>query len=592
MNDTSFADLLDRLDLEAKVRLLTGETFFTLHGEPSIGLSPMAFSDGPTGVRGVEFGAVRASLLPNATLLAASWSEDTAHEVGGILAEEAERQHIHVVLGPTINLHRSALGGRLFEAYSEDPLLTGRLAAAYVRGLQERGIGACLKHLVANESETERHTVDSQVDDRTLRELYLLPFEIAVQDADPWSAMAAYNDVNGVPATEHDEINNGILKQEWGWPGLLMSDWFAAKSTAAAANGGLDLVMPVLHSPWGDALVAAVENGEVAIEVIDDHVRRLLLLAQRVGALGEPRVWPAEVIEPDNAVRREQLTRLAASGMTVLRNELTLPLEPSASVALIGRHALETTCMGGGSAQVRAPYQVSIAEGLTSRLDAQVSVTDGVNVRSRPRAARPGFLLDPVTGAPGVRMRAYSATGALLDDAVKDENIGLHGMGDTFEPLGRVELRAIVPAGVMRVGVLGIGEWSMRVGTHEATPSLSATTDDVGEAVLRPPGWFTDVLLDGPTELVAEVVPTHSGGHGALGLIAEPTPTTTRSPPRPRPQPPPTSRSWSSGSPRRRRRRPSTRRLWRSRDGKTRWSRPLRPSPPGLSSSSTRLHPC
>lgn len=233
MNDTSFANPLDRLDLEAKVRLLTGETFFTLHGEPSIGLSPMAFSDGPTGVRGVEFGAVRASLLPNATLLAASWSEDTAHEVGGILAEEAERQHIHVVLGPTINLHRSALGGRLFEAYSEDPLLTGRLAAAYVRGLQERGIGACLKHLVANELETERHTVDSQVDDRTLHELYLLPFEIAVQDADPWSAMAAYNDVNGVPATEHDEINNGILKQEWGWPGLLMSDWFAAKSMSS-----------------------------------------------------------------------------------------------------------------------------------------------------------------------------------------------------------------------------------------------------------------------------------------------------------------------------------------------------------------------
>ena len=526
MND-SFAEILGMLDLEGKVRLLSGEGFFTLHGDASIGLQPMAFSDGPTGVRGVEFGAVRASLLPNATLLAASWSEETAHEVGGILAEEAERQQIHVVLGPTINLHRSTLGGRLFEAYSEDPLLTGRLAAAYVRGLQERGIGACLKHFVANESETERHTVDSRVDARTMRELYLLPFEIAVQDADPWSAMAAYNDVNGVPATEQGELNNGVLKADWAWPGLLMSDWFATKSVAPAANGGLDLVMPALHSPWEAALVAAVEAGEVGVEVIDDHVRRLLRLAQRVGALGEPRVWPTVTIEPDSPTRREQLTRLAAAGMTVLRNhEQTLPLPPDLSVSLIGRHAIETTCMGGGSAQVRAPYEVSIADGMALRLGDRVSVTDGVHVRTRPRAARPGFLVDPVSGLPGVRMRALSHDGDVLDDMVQDENVGLFGMSDSLESLERVELRAVVPAGAMRVGVLGMGEWSLRVGNREFSAALSAATADVGEAVLRPPGWFTDVLLDDPTELVAEVAPSFSGGHGALGLIAEPTPST------------------------------------------------------------------
>ena len=253
------------------------------------GCTRWRFSDGPTGVRGLEFsGGPLTCLFPNATLLASSWSVETAREVGSLLAEEAARQRIHVVLGPTINLHRSPLGGRLFESYSEDPLLTGCLAAAYVRGLQDAGIGACLKHLVANEAETERHTVNSVVDERTLRELYLLPFEIAVQDADPWSVMAAYNDVNGSPATEQDEINNGILKHEWGWPGLLMSDWFATKSAAPAANGGLDLVMPGPEGPWGDALVAAVDSGEVASAVLDDHVRRLLLLADRVGALGAP----------------------------------------------------------------------------------------------------------------------------------------------------------------------------------------------------------------------------------------------------------------------------------------------------------------
>jgi beta-glucosidase len=525
--DDSFDELLGTLDLEGKVRLLSGEGFFTLHGDASIGLQPMAFSDGPTGVRGVEFGAVRASLLPNATLLAASWSEETAHEVGGILAEEAERQHIHVVLGPTINLHRSTLGGRLFEAYSEDPLLTGRLAAAYVRGLQERRIGACLKHFVANESETERHTVDSRVDVRTLRELYLLPFEIAVQDAGPWSVMAAYNDVNGVPATEQGELNNGVLKAEWAWPGLLMSDWFATKSVAPAANGGLDLVMPALHSPWGAALVAAVEAGDVDVAVVDDHVRRLLRLAQRVGALGEPRAWPSVTTEPDSSTRREQLTRLAAAGMTVLRNQQqALPLPAGATVALIGRHAIETTNMGGGSAQVRAPYEVSIAEGMTLRLGDRVGVTDGVHVRTRPRAARPGFLVDPVTGAPGVRMRALSRDGHVLDDTVQDENVGLFGMSDSLDALERVELRAVVPAGSVRVGVLGIGEWTVRVGDLESSVTLSAATDDVGEAVLRPPGWFADVTLDAPTEILAEVFPNPAGGHGALGLIAEPTPST------------------------------------------------------------------
>ena len=210
----------------------------------------MAFSDGPTGVRGVEFGTVRASLLPNATLLAASWSEETAHEVGGSWPRRRAPAHPRRA-GPNDQPAPVASGRTPVRGVLEDPLLTGRLAAAYVRGLQERGIGACLKHFVANESETERHTVDSRVDARTLRELYLLPFEIAVQDADPWSVMAAYNDVNGVPATEQDELNNGVLKAEWAWPGLLMSDWFATKSAAPAANGGLDLVMPALHSPWG-----------------------------------------------------------------------------------------------------------------------------------------------------------------------------------------------------------------------------------------------------------------------------------------------------------------------------------------------------
>ena len=288
-NTTPYAALLGQLDLRTKVRLLTGETAFTLWGEDSIGLAPMAFSDGPTGVRGLKFtGGEKVALFPNATVLASAWSEETAREVGAMLAEEAERQHIHVVLGPTINLHRSPLGGRLFEQYAEDPLLTGKLAAAYVKGLQDKGIGACLKHLIANESETERNFMDSVVSEEALREVYLLPFEIAVEESNPWSIMAAYNDVNGVAATEQEHVNNEVVKGEWAWDGLLMSDWFATKTSAPAALGGLDLVMPGPDGPWGEALVADVESGAVPESVIDEHVCRLLRLAERVGALGGP----------------------------------------------------------------------------------------------------------------------------------------------------------------------------------------------------------------------------------------------------------------------------------------------------------------
>jgi beta-glucosidase len=493
MDDAQLDERIARLPLDRKARLLTGASMFTLRGDDEIGLAPMAFSDGPTGVRGLHFtGGPLTCLFPNATLLASSWRAETAAEVGRLLAEEAERQHIHVVLGPTVNLHRSPLGGRLFEAYSEDPLLTGHLAAAYVSGLQSQGVGACLKHLVANEAETNRHTVDIVVDERTLRELYLLPFEIAVEDADPWSVMAAYNDVNGVPATEHGPINNGILKGEWGWSGLLMSDWFATKSAAPAANGGLDLVMPGPTGPWGPALVAAVEAGEVDESVVDDHLRRLLRLASRVGAIDERRAWRTDLPEPGGDVRREQLTRLAAEGMTVLANDGTLPLARGGSVALIGRLALETTCMGGGSAAVRAPHQVSIADGLTAATDG-VTVADGVAVRARARA-----------GQFEMRVRQYGASGALLSDHQSEEAKTVGNMIDQelAEPVTRVVMSATVPGGAMRVGFLGVGTATVTVGDASYEVTLESETDDMGGDFLRPPGWQTDVVLDGPTELV------------------------------------------------------------------------------------------
>ncbi|MGZ3146066.1 glycoside hydrolase family 3 protein [Lentzea chajnantorensis] len=428
---TDIEEALTGLDLERKVRLLTGAALFALHPEPAIGLAALKVSDGPTGVRGAELrGGTVAALLPNATLLAQHWDPELAREVGALLADEAAAQQVHVVLGPTINLHRTPLGGRLFEAYSEDPLLTGVLAAAYVRGLQDKGIAATPKHFVANESETERRTASSVVDEKTLREVYLLPFEVVVEDARPWAVMAAYNRVNGIAATDHAELVEGVLKDEWGFDGLLMSDWFATKSTAESANGGLDLVMPGPGGPWEERLVEAVRAGEVAESTVDEHVRRLLRLADRVGAFGE-RSWPTGVPAPDSPRRREQLRRFAAGGMTVLTNSGVLPLDAQ-EVALIGRPALDTVAQGGGSAGVRPPHVVSIADGLAAELGDRLSVVDGVEVRTRHAAPAPGVLRN-------IRATTFDADGEVL--AVRDVEIAeLAAYGGWAQGAAAIEL--------------------------------------------------------------------------------------------------------------------------------------------------------
>ena len=532
---TEYDELVGRLDLRAKVTLLTGAAAFTLTPAPEIGLAEVRLSDGPTGVRGLSFNTDRAvALLPNATLLASAWSEETAHEVGGLLAEEAQAQGIHAVLGPTINLHRSALGGRLFEAFSEDPLLSGVLAAAYVQGMQAHGVGACLKHLAANESETDRTTMNSVVDEATLREVYLLPFEIAVAESEVWSVMAAYNDVNGVPATEQDHLINEVLKGEWAYDGLVMSDWFATKTAGPAANGGLDLVMPGPDGPWGEALVSAVESGEVDERVIDEHLRRLLRFADRVGALGRERPPATDLPEPDGPARAEQLRRLAAAGMTVLTNrDETLPFSRSASVALIGRHAIETMDMGGGSAQVNPPYQASVAEGLRALLgEDRTVVVDGVPVRARPTPARDTVVTDPDTGEQGLHLRLLSADGTVLEEQHGARTSVVAGLHDEYDaPVHAVSLRAVVDLdGPAEIGVLGVGGWRLRVGEHDDEFSLEVAGTGFAEEMFAPPTRTRTLAVADRVLVEADVVlPGAAEGNelassGRFGLVAGPAP--------------------------------------------------------------------
>src|SRR3954469_18841451 len=306
-------ELLSALSLEQKVRLLTGADFWALHAEPAVGLRSIVTSDGPAGVRGRLWDERDPSAnVPSPTALAATWDVGRVERLGRLLGFEARRKGVDVLLAPTVNLHRSPLGGRVFECFSEDPYLTGVLGAAFVRGLQAEGVAATVKHFVANDSETERFTLDARVDERPLRELYLLPFELIMTEH-PWAVMAAYNRVNGTTMTESPLLRE-ILKDEWGWDGLVMSDWMATRGTVGAGNAALDLAMPGPEGVWGDALVAAVRAGEVSEAAVDDKVRRLLRLAERVGARGGARAAGAGEASPAGADGRA-----AAGGDAPLR---------------------------------------------------------------------------------------------------------------------------------------------------------------------------------------------------------------------------------------------------------------------------------
>ena len=282
--------------------------------------------------------------------------------------------------------------------------------------------------------------------------------------------------------------------------------------------------MPGPEGPWGEALVAAVRSGEVSEATVNDHVFRLLRLADRVGALGAVRSWP-DGPEPDSDLRREQLKRIAASGMTVLQNKGALPLNAGSRVALIGRHAVDTVCLGGGSSQVRPPHQVSIAEGMRARLGDRVTVVDGVDVRSRRRPAPPDSLIDPITGQPGTRVRIFTETGEMVADHVAGDNqCDVHGV-DFPGTTVRIEMSAIVPTGRQSIGAIGVGEWVVKIGDQPHVASLRTVTADHAEAILRPPGMAIDVVLETATEVVATVIAPLSE-HSAFAIVAEETPRT------------------------------------------------------------------
>jgi beta-glucosidase len=510
-----------RLSLEQKIRLLTGEDFWALYSEPEAGLRRLVLSDGPAGVRGQSWDERDSSAnVPSATALAATWDTGRVEAIAMLLAREARRKGVDVLLAPTVNLHRTPYAGRCFECFSEDPLLTARIGASYVRGLQRSGVGATVKHFVGNDSETQRMTVDVRIDDRTLRELYLAPFEAIVRDAGAWAVMAAYNGVNGSPMTQSPLLRD-ILHGEWGYDGLVMSDWTATHDTEAAAQAALDLAMPgpaSLYGPWGEALLEAVGKGAVDEALIDDKVVRILRLAARVGALADGPAPPELAVEaPDSMTVAQELRAAAAAGFVLARNDGLLPLprygpadRPGLGrrvrLAVIGPNAEVARTMGGGSATVFPPYTISPLEGLRNA-GLHVSYAPGVTSHLRGGAARAPWLLRPdrvADAGTGAEIRFLSQTGELAGSELRDGAtfMWLSGFATSgvTEPVARVEVRCGIRAttgGEYQLGVSGLGRYRLLVDGAEAFDAVLTLPEDcdIAEALMRPPQQLAPVRL-------------------------------------------------------------------------------------------------
>lgn len=393
--------LLSQMTLEEKASLTAGADFWTTVPIERLGIPPMKVTDGPNGARGGDFsGGVSAACFPVGIALAATWDPDLIGRIGVALAEEAKSKGASVLLGPTVNMHRSPLNGRNFECYSEDPYLTSRMAVAYVKGVQSQKVGTSIKHFVCNDSEFERMSISSEVGERALCEIYLPPFRAAVLEAGTWSVMSAYNKVNGVHCSENTYTLQDILEGEWGFDGLVVSDWFGTRSTVDSANNGLDLEMPGPAVWMGSKLVEAVQDGQVSEDAIDDKVRRLLRIMIRTGAIDAPGPKPEEAI--DKPEHRQVIRQAGAEGAVLLKNDGVLPLDEARTkrLAIIGPNAKDAKIMGGGSAHVAAHYVVTPFDGIAARAGEAIEVVYHVGCASfRASPLIPSAQLVPASGA-------------------------------------------------------------------------------------------------------------------------------------------------------------------------------------------------
>jgi beta-glucosidase len=369
--------LIADLTLDEKASLTAGEDLWSTVAVERLGIPKVRVTDGPNGARGTTLpgqGATPSTCIPCGSALGATWNTELVEEVGALLGEETRAKGCRVLLAPTVNIHRSPLAGRNFECYSEDPLLAGKLAAAYIRGVQSRSVATTVKHFAGNDAEYQRFTMNSMIDERALREIYLVPFELAVREGGTLGVMTAYNRLNGEYCGEHEWLLTSVLRGEWGFAGFVLSDWYAIGSTAGSAEAGLDLQMPGPPRFFGPPLADAVRAGDVDEALVDAQARRLLSVFDRLGALDDP-PEPGEA-STDRPEHRALARRAAAEATVLLQNDgvLPLPVDGLRSLAVIGPNAARAQVMGGGSANLTPWHRTSPLAAIQARIGHAVDV--------------------------------------------------------------------------------------------------------------------------------------------------------------------------------------------------------------------------
>ncbi|KAL8297590.1 hypothetical protein RB597_007318 [Gaeumannomyces tritici] len=414
-------NVVANLTIEEKISLLSGKDFWQTRDIPRLNIPSLRFSDGPNGVRGQRFfNGVAAACTPCGTGLAATWDAELIEQAGRLLGRECIAKGVHVLLGPTVNMLRSPLGGRGFESYSEDPVLSGNLASAIINGVQSQGVAACIKHFVCNDQEHERQAYNAVISERALREIYLMPFQIAQRDSKPMTFMTAYNRINGLHVSEDPRILQDILRQEWGFDGLVMSDWFGTYSAAESVNAGLDLEMPGPPRVRGLNVLMSIGCQKVAEHKLNERARNIVNLANRLYSPDRPFVQSAPETTVDCAETSAELRRLAADGLVLLKNEKSiLPLDKSKTVAVIGPNANLASYAGGGSASLKPYYTTTPLQGVKEHVPAAQYAIGAVGYKQLPLLSFVAKTCDG-TGRKGVLCKFYNEPATEANRVLRD----------------------------------------------------------------------------------------------------------------------------------------------------------------------------
>ena len=394
-NEPQIESIIKSMTLEEKINMLHGKNMFSSAGIPRLGIADVEYADGPFGIReemephswnSANLTTDSATFFPTGSALAATWSTEWAYAYGKGMSREARLRGKDMILGPAINIQRIPTGGRTYEYLSEDPLLSGMLAVAYTRGSQDDGTAVCLKHYALNNQEDYRGFVDVRISDRAMHEIYLRPFEMAVREADAWGVMAAYNKVNGRWCSENEHLLTTVLRQQWGFPGMVISDWGGVHSTVDAVTAGMNVEMPGSRF-MGQALLDSVKAGKVSEAVIDHRVREILRVRLTVKPVAKETANSLPVGNPEEMATALEVARRS---IVLLKNEALLPIDLKRvkRIAVIGENAVTKMALGGVGAGVKTRCEITPLEGLQTLFGNSVSITYAPGYKSFDRESR------------------------------------------------------------------------------------------------------------------------------------------------------------------------------------------------------------